>query len=193
MSKKQTFEDGSSVEWVDRETVKYTENGFSTLVWVDFAPGFFSGGRVIISSHIIKWRSWPAGSSELIDENKKREIIEKIKKYFGKKCREETLEERVGREKIEAKITSKKIFEGCSSIEPINRELYKYTEEGFSTTVRVVYKPGFFSGKWIIKSSSLVKWDSWPDGSSEFIDENKKQEIIEQIQRYFGKKCRVEI
>jgi hypothetical protein len=35
------FEDGSSVAWIHRENVRYSENGFSVLVWVDWGPGFF--------------------------------------------------------------------------------------------------------------------------------------------------------
>lgn len=89
MSKK-TFDDGSSVEWVDKETVRYSEGEFSVLIWVDFEPGFWSSGRVIRSSSIKNWSATPTGCSATIDAEKKREIIDKIQRYYGslkKKCR----------------------------------------------------------------------------------------------------------
>jgi hypothetical protein len=92
-NRKKIFEDGSSIEWVDKETLKYTESGFSVHIWVDFEPGFFSNGRIIKSSSIKTKDSLPWSSSTFIDENKKREIIEKIQKYYksmNKKCRVET-------------------------------------------------------------------------------------------------------
>jgi hypothetical protein len=60
MSRKKTFDNGSYVEWVDRETLKYTSGDFSVLVWVDFEPGLFSGGRIIKASSIKNWDAKPA-------------------------------------------------------------------------------------------------------------------------------------
>lgn len=91
MSKK-NFEDGSFIEWVDRETLNYCEGNFSVLVWIDFEPGLFSNGRIIKSSSITTWDKKPNGQSELIDEYKKKEVILKIQQYyksFKKKCRVE--------------------------------------------------------------------------------------------------------
>jgi hypothetical protein len=92
MKKKITFDDGSSVEWVDKETLQYREGNYSALIWVDFEPGIFSSGKVIKASSINKWGSKPEDASGHIDERKKNEIIEKIMMYykaFGKKCRVE--------------------------------------------------------------------------------------------------------
>ncbi|GLI34002.1 hypothetical protein [Desulforhabdus amnigena] len=82
MSRKKTFDDGSYVEWVDRETLKYTSGDFSVLVWVDFEPGLFSGGRIIKASSIKNWDAKPAGSPATIDEDIKQDIINKIQQYY---------------------------------------------------------------------------------------------------------------
>lgn len=92
MSTQKIFDDNSIVEWVDKETLKYTEGAYSVLVWVDFEPGFFSNCRIIKSSSISTWKTKPDDSSEEIDGDKRQEIINKIKKYytsFKKKCRVE--------------------------------------------------------------------------------------------------------
>ncbi|MFZ3017855.1 MAG: hypothetical protein WA056_05305 [Gallionella sp.] len=92
MSKNYLLDDGSSLEWVDKETLRYTENGFSTLIWVDFEPGFFNGGRVIKSSSLTSWESRPEGSSSTIEVNKKQEILTKVQQYYrsqNKECRVE--------------------------------------------------------------------------------------------------------
>ena len=90
MATRKVFDDGSSVEWIDKETIKYTEGDYSLLIWVDFEPGFFSYGRTIKSASIETWDTKPRGESKLIDENKKQDIIDKIQRYyksFGKRCR----------------------------------------------------------------------------------------------------------
>jgi hypothetical protein len=74
------FPDGSSVAWVDRETLKYSDGSHSVLVWVDFEPGFFSKGRIIKASSIQEWES--AGDGVKITEDKKTEIINKVTKYY---------------------------------------------------------------------------------------------------------------
>jgi hypothetical protein len=76
MSNKQTFKDGSSIEWEDKETLKYIEGDLTVFIWVDYEPGFFSRGR------IIKSFSMSRGFSESFETNKKQEIIEKVKRYF---------------------------------------------------------------------------------------------------------------
>jgi hypothetical protein len=93
MSKAKLFEDGSSVEWVDKETLKYIRGKFSVLVWVDFEPGFFSTGRIVKSSSIEKWKTSPEGVTDEIDDASRNEIINKIKLYYksmNTKCRVET-------------------------------------------------------------------------------------------------------
>lgn len=190
MTGKKIFEDNSSIEWESKESLKYTENGFSASIWFDLEKGFFSNKRIIISSQILKWEEYPKGASDCIDEKKRQEIIGKIKRFH--KCREESPEEREEREKREKKIAeyaNKTVFKDGSSIEPINREYIKYAEEGFSTVVKISHK----HGKCFIKSSSILKWSSWPEGTSEFINENKRNDIIQKIKRYYKpQKCHVE-
>jgi hypothetical protein len=77
-----TFSDGSFVEWVNRETIRYSEGDFSLIIVADFDVGFFSNTRVIKSSSI-----------KVSNENKKQEIIDKISQYFKKYHRKIRLEE----------------------------------------------------------------------------------------------------
>jgi N-formylglutamate amidohydrolase len=67
------FSDKSFVEWVNRETIRYCEGDFSLIIVADFDAGFFSNTRVIKSSSI-----------KVSNENKKEEIIDKIRQYFKK-------------------------------------------------------------------------------------------------------------
>ena len=86
------FPDGSKVEWVDRETLRYSEDPKSVLIWVDFEPGFFSRGRIIKASSIQQWESVDTQEASTITNEKRTDIIEKIKKYykrFRKPCRVE--------------------------------------------------------------------------------------------------------
>ena len=92
MSKVHLLDDGSSIEWVDKETLRYTESNFSVLIWVDFEPGFFNSGRVIKSSSLATWESKPEGYSSTIEANKKQEILTKVQQYYrsqNKSCRVE--------------------------------------------------------------------------------------------------------
>jgi hypothetical protein len=92
MSKITKLIDGSQIEWVDKETLRYSENGYSVLIWVDFEAGLFKSGRVIKLSSLSNWQTRPKDKSDIIDELKKNEIVEKIKHYYksmGKKCRVE--------------------------------------------------------------------------------------------------------
>lgn len=90
MAKTYSFDDGSVIEWVDRETLRYSEGNFSSLIWVDFEPGIFNSGRIINSSSIVRWERSPPGSPEDIDMDKRKEILSKIQLYYQsqhKKCR----------------------------------------------------------------------------------------------------------
>ena len=82
------FEDGSSVEWKNRESLKYIERGYVALVWVDYEPGFFNNGRILKMSSLRRWYEAPPGSSLEISKDKKKEIISKIQDYYcGKSVR----------------------------------------------------------------------------------------------------------
>ena len=85
MSNRKTFEDGSYIEWKDRENVRYVEESFTAIAWVDYDEGFFFPGRVIKSSSISEWYEKPEGVSSHIDEAKKQEIVDKIKQYYKNK------------------------------------------------------------------------------------------------------------
>ncbi len=77
------FDDDSSIEWVDKETLKYSESGFSVLIWVDYYKvGFLTYGRVIKTSSIVNWNTKAGDSIEKINSGKKQEIIEKVQLYY---------------------------------------------------------------------------------------------------------------
>ena len=82
MSKVHLLDDGSSLEWVDKETLRYTESTFSVFIWVDFEPGFLNGGRVIKSSSLTTWNSKPEGCSSTIEANKQQEILTKVLQHY---------------------------------------------------------------------------------------------------------------
>ena len=88
-----TFSDGSFVEWVNRETIRYCEGDFSLIVVADFDSGFFSNTRVIKASSINLWDKAPKGAEIVINENKKQEIIDKISQYFKKYFKKIRVEE----------------------------------------------------------------------------------------------------
>jgi hypothetical protein len=81
-TKSYAFDDGSSIEWVDRETLEYFEGEYSALVWVDYAPGFFSSGRIIRTSSIQNWKKKPPDAPERIDDESRARIIEKVVQYY---------------------------------------------------------------------------------------------------------------
>ena len=87
------MDDGSSVEWVDKETLKYVEGDFSLLIWVDFEPGFFSNGKVIKASSMKTWNTTPKDGNKIIDDKKRQEIIEKIQQYYKKYWKKSRVEE----------------------------------------------------------------------------------------------------
>lgn len=82
MSKHFKFSDGSAIEWVDKESLKYLENCFQIVVWVDFESGFFSQGRVIKASSITHWNISPIGCSDVVDNDKRDEILNKLEHYY---------------------------------------------------------------------------------------------------------------
>ena len=90
MSKSYLLDDGSVIEWVDKETLRYTESGSSVLIWVDFEDGFFSSGSIIKSSSIVRWDRRPEGCPDAIGMDKRKEILAKVQQYYqsqNRKCR----------------------------------------------------------------------------------------------------------
>ncbi|WP_018016147.1 hypothetical protein [Teredinibacter turnerae] len=88
MTSKKIFEDGSCVEWKDRETLLYKEGERSASIWVDFEPGWFKSGRIIKTDSVEYWDDLSGTGKVKIDQNKKQEIIDKVILYykgFGKK------------------------------------------------------------------------------------------------------------
>ena len=53
------FSDGSSIEWVNKETLRYADSSHTALIWVDFEQGFFNNGRIIMASSVKTWESCP--------------------------------------------------------------------------------------------------------------------------------------
>lgn len=89
MTSRKTFEDGSCVEWKDRETLIYTEGDRSASIWVEFEPGWFKSGRIIKSDSVELWDNFSGAKGIKIDQGKKEEIIKKVVLYyedFGKKA-----------------------------------------------------------------------------------------------------------
>ncbi len=84
--KKMLFDDGSSIEWKDRESLKYNQHdGYAALIWIDFEPGFFSRGRVLMTQSLDRWRTGPDGQPLEITYEKREEIIEKVRRYYGRR------------------------------------------------------------------------------------------------------------
>lgn len=80
----------SSIEWIDRETLRYYEDGYSVLVWMDYEPGFFNNGRIIRLSSLENWDAVPGKEPLLIDAKEREVIINNIKEYHMSqsiKCR----------------------------------------------------------------------------------------------------------
>jgi len=188
---KKRFKDGSILEWADRESLRYTKGDFITYIWVEpDGPGIFSAPRVIRSYELNRWDEYPDGASEIIEEDKKRDIIDKVKSYYLR-CRDETLEEKLDRDNRVAKFQAgketvpfdKKVLEDGSIIEPDDRRgRIKYTEGSYSTSIKIDIRNHLLKkNEWILISSSIIKWKTRPQGAQEMINKEKKQEIIEKV------------
>ena len=79
------FDDGSYMEWESKEGLRYVENGYIALIWLDFTSGLLSSSRVIKLSSLRCWHKKPYGVYGKIPETKLKEIIEKVKQFYGKK------------------------------------------------------------------------------------------------------------
>lgn len=80
---KMAFNDGSFIEWADRESLRYIEPGRVALLWVDYETGIFNRGRVLMMRSLDRWHEAPAGDPLEIPTDKREEIVEKIRKYYG--------------------------------------------------------------------------------------------------------------
>ena len=90
MSKLLHFDDGSRMEWIDRETLRYVDGNLAVAIWTDFEPGIFSSGRVVRESEIKRWSTSPEDSGSALDEATRARVIEKVQQYYrhhGRKCR----------------------------------------------------------------------------------------------------------
>lgn len=88
--KQSFFEDGSSITWIDRETVKYEIGDRHVLVWVDYEGGFFSRGRVVRRQSLARWSDAGGSSDQEISLLDQEAIIAKVQAYFsGTKVRVE--------------------------------------------------------------------------------------------------------
>lgn len=77
------FADGSYIEWCDKETLKYHEDGRYCLVWVDFFENrFFGGGRLIHSESIKNWIISGSDKEIAVSETERIEIVKKAKQYY---------------------------------------------------------------------------------------------------------------
>ena len=93
MSNPYLLDDGSVIEWVEKENLSYTENGFTVSIWVDFEPGFFDSRRIIKSSSIVRWDSRPEGCPDVIGVDKSKEILAKVQQYYQSQNRKFRIEE----------------------------------------------------------------------------------------------------
>jgi hypothetical protein len=79
------FNDGSNIEWVDRETIKYHEKNHYVNIWIDYAAGFFNRGRILKKNTIDYWRKEDGSTEMKISDNERNLIIKKIIDYFANK------------------------------------------------------------------------------------------------------------
>lgn len=82
LDKPQVFEDGSSIEWIDRETLRYGEGNFAVLIWVDVEPGLFNTGRIIRKSSLHEWTETPPAATQTIDVVTRSRIVARAEQYF---------------------------------------------------------------------------------------------------------------
>ena len=69
--------------WLDRESVAFVRDGRRVIVWVDFAPGFFSRGREIHVDSIKEWAATESTAAVPVTSGERDEIISAVKSYYG--------------------------------------------------------------------------------------------------------------
>lgn len=80
--KKHICKNGALIEWIDKETIRYTKNGFSVDIWVDFEEGFFKRGRVLKSESIACLGNTPNECTTKISDLEKLELISAVNEYY---------------------------------------------------------------------------------------------------------------
>lgn len=86
MLKEQSFPDGSTVAWLDRQTVRYKRHGFVVLVWIDFDEGLSIGKRVIKVESIQSWTEMPQPNCDRsISPAARDAIIRTISEFFAER------------------------------------------------------------------------------------------------------------
>ena len=81
------------IEWVDRESVRYSDGNYSVVVWVDYEPGLFSSGRIIREASIDFWEAHPPNTNSEISNEDRARIVKALQRYYAResvKCRVET-------------------------------------------------------------------------------------------------------
>lgn len=71
-----------TVQWVDRETVRFVDGNRSALIWVDVEAGFFSHGRIIHVASITKWEDTGTGSGDPINSAERDKIVSVVLNCF---------------------------------------------------------------------------------------------------------------
>jgi len=74
-----TFDDGSYIEHLDRDSLIFVENDHEIIIGFDDQGSLFNSGRIILASDIKEW-SKPTGEKSLSEE-KKEEIVNKMIAY----------------------------------------------------------------------------------------------------------------
>jgi hypothetical protein len=85
-------------------------------------------------------------------------------------------------------MSTKFTFEDGCQIEWIDRENYKYLENGYSVLIWVDTEPGFFNSGRVIKATSITKWDVAPAELGFDISTEEKLKIIDKLSQYFDLK-----
>lgn len=80
--KKYMCKNGALIEWIDKETIRYTKNGVSVDIWTDFEKGFFKRGRVLKSESIVCWGNTPNECTTKISDLEKSELINAVNEYY---------------------------------------------------------------------------------------------------------------
>jgi len=79
------FPDGSKIEWVDRETIKYTEGENTVNIWMDHVPFAFPGKMIIKHESLRFWEAKQSATKLEISKDKQKDIIRKIFLYYGRR------------------------------------------------------------------------------------------------------------